>query len=370
MEIKETRITVEEIMRGYVNSAEAGVRAYNGKLDVRPPFQREFVYDDVRRDRVIESILKGRPLNIMYFGATDFDEMYELIDGQQRIISICMFCHGDFSIVINGARKYFSGLTSEQQRQIRNYELTVYICSGTQVEKLEWFRVINIAGVQLTEQELRNSVYTGKWLHDAKRIFSKTKCAAYELSKPYIKCDIIRQELLEEVLKWVADRDGISIEEYMARHCKDPNADDMWEYFRRVIGWVETTFKKYRKEMKGLPWGIYYNMYKDVDLGKSPTVIEADIKAYMLDDDITRKSGIYEFIFDGKEKHLQLRKFTESMKRTAYERQNGVCPKCGDSYQFVEMEGDHIIPWSKGGKTIATNCQMLCRTCNRLKSDN
>lgn len=369
LKIQETKISIEEVMRGYKNQAEFGVVAYNGLLDVRPPFQREYVYDNARRDGVIESIMKGRPINVMYWGTSDFDNMYELIDGQQRLISICMFCHGDFSITINGNRKYFSTLTPEQQRQIKNYQLTVYICSGSMEEKLEWFRVINIAGLQLNDQELRNSVYTGKWLLDAKRIFSKTDCAAYKLAKPYIKCDVTRQELLEKALTWVADRDCVTIEEYMARHCKDPNADDMWNYFRKVIGWVETTFKKYRKEMKGLPWGMYYNLYKDVDLGKSPTAIEDEIKALMLDDDITKKSGVYEYIFSRSERCLSLRRFSEAMKRTAYEKQNGVCPICKESYQFADMEGDHIVPWSRGGRTTAGNCQMLCRDCNRMKSD-
>lgn len=182
MVIKETRIRVDDLIRGYRNNEDTGVVAFNGSLDVRPPYQREFVYDDVKQRAVIDTILKGYPLNIMYWGKTGAEGDYELIDGQQRTISICSFARGDFHIIFNGEKVYYVNLTDEQKRSFKNYELTVYICDGDASEKLEWFKTINISGMQLTDQELRNAVYTGSWLYDAKRRFSKRNCIAMSIA--------------------------------------------------------------------------------------------------------------------------------------------------------------------------------------------
>lgn len=367
MKIHETKVKVKDIMEGYRNSEESGVRAFKGKLDVRPPFQREFVYDDEKRNKVIDTILKSRPLNVMYWGVDSYGD-YELIDGQQRTLSTCMYCAGQFSIKIDGEPKYFSNLPDEQKELIKNYEFTIYICEGDASEKLEWFRTINIAGEQLTEQELRNAVFTGEWLTDAKRRFSRRGCVAQSLAKQYMRGDVIRQDYLETALKWVADRDCISIEEYMHRHYMDEDAEDLWNYFESVIHWVENTFVNYRKEMKGIQWGYLYNQYKDVTF-PSLTTLEKDIKQYMCDDDVTRKSGIYAYVLSGDEKYLSIRKFSDTMKRTAYEQQNGICPICGKYMKIEDCEADHITPWSEGGKTVATNCQVLCKPCNRKKSN-
>ena len=367
MKIKETKIKIKDIMDGYRNSDENGVRAYGGRLDVRPPFQREFVYDDEKRNKVIDTLLKARPLNVMYWGIDSYGD-YELIDGQQRTISVCMFCAGQFSIRIDGENKYFNNLTDEQKELIKNYEFTVYICDGDTAEKLEWFKTINIAGEQLTEQELRNAVFTGEWLADAKRRFSRRGCIAQSLAKQYLRGDVIRQDYLETALEWIADRDGITIEEYMHKHHLDEDAQELWDYFECVIKWIENTFVTYRKEMKGIQWGYLYNRYKDVTF-PSLMALEKDIQAMMCDDDVTRKSGIYSYVLSKDEKYLSIRKFSEAMKRQAYENQSGRCCRCGQYMAFDECEADHIKPWSEGGKTTMTNCQVLCRPCNRKKSN-
>ena len=360
MKIKMHEIKIADVFAGFKDSGEEGVVAYGGKLNVRPAFQREFIYKGNQRDEVIRTIQKGFPLNVMYWAKSE--EGYELMDGQQRTISICQFISNVFTV--NGM--LFQTLTKEEQQQILDYKLMVYICEGTEREKLDWFKVINIAGEKLTDQEMRNAIYTGPWLADAKRYFSKRVCRA-QLSRDYLNGSPIRQDYLETVLSWISDRDGVSIEEYMARHQHDPDANELWEYFESVIRWVKTIFPTYRKEMKGLPWGVYYNKFKDLNL--NPAKLEKRVAELMADDDVDKKSGIYEYLLDGQEKHLSLRAFTDSQKRTQYEKQKGICPKCGKHFTFEQMEGDHITPWSKGGHTVPENLQMLCKNCNRRKSN-
>jgi len=215
---------------------------------------------------------------------------------------------------------------------------------------------------RLTEQELRNAVYTGPWLTHAKTIFSKTSCAAYLLANKYVNGSPIRQEYLETAISWLS---AGNVEQYMSAHQHDPNANELWSYFRAVIAWAELTFTTYRSEMKGLDWGNLYNQFKDglYDTDK----LEDEIKALMIDDDVTRKKGIYQYVLTRDEKHLAIRAFTPAMRRAAYERQGGICPKCNKHYEIDEMEADHITPWSKGGRTSADNCQMLCLEDNRRK---
>ena len=358
MKIKLHEIPVRDVITGYKDSAENGVVGYNGKLNIRPAFQREFIYKDKQRDEVIRTIRKNFPLNVMYW-VLDDDGGYELLDGQQRTISICQYVSGDFSI----DHLAFDNLTKDEQEQILDYPLMVYICEGTDKEKLDWFKIINIAGEQLTAQELRNAIYTGEWLTDAKRYFSKNGCVAYGLGGDYLNGSAIRQDYLETTLKWISND---NIEEYMAQHQHDPNANELWLYFQSVINWVKVVFPNYRKEMKGIEWGRLYNEYKDVSFNSAE--LEKRIKELMMDEDISNKKGIYEYLLDGKEKHLNIREFTPNQKREAYERQNGVCPNCNGTFEIQEMEGDHITPWHSGGKTNAENCQMLCKECNRRKS--
>jgi hypothetical protein len=288
---------------------------------------------------------------------------FELLDGQQRTISACSYIQGDFSIDY----RYFHNLTEEEQNQILDYKLMIYICEGSDKEKLDWFKIINIAGEKLTDQELRNAIYTGEWLTDAKKYFSKNGCPASDIGKDYLKGTSIRQDYLETAISWIAGRENMEIEEYMAekQHVKD--ASELWTYFQNVINWVGITFPNYRNEMKGIAWGKYYNEYKDKSF--NPNELEEKIKELILDDDVTKKSGIYEYLIDGKEKHLNIRSFTKSMKRAAYERQDGICVKCGEKFEIEDMQADHITPWSEGGKTIKENCQMLCKRCNREKSN-
>lgn len=362
MKIKLHEIPVKEVVAGYKDSAENGVVGYNGHLNIRPAFQREFIYKEKQRDEVIRTIMKNFPLNVMYWVKSD-DGNYEVLDGQQRTISICQYVQGDFSIDHLG----FDNLTQTERSQILDYPLMIYICEGTDKEKLDWFKIINIAGEQLTAQELRNAIYTGEWLTEAKKYFSKRECPAYAIAGEYLNGSAIRQNYLETAIRWIAARNDIEIEDYMAKHQHDTNCNEIWLYFQNVINWVKVTFPKYRREMKGLDWGIFFNKYSNGSY--DPKQFETRIVELMEDDDITKNSGIYEYLLDGNEKHLSIRAFTPKMSRAAYERQKGICPKCGKHFEINEMQADHITPWSKGGKTIPENCQMLCANCNREKSN-
>lgn len=357
MNITLKQLAIRSLVEGYEDRADAGVVAYDGQLDVRPPYQREFIYKDKQRDAVIDTVTKGFPLNVMYWAVRD-DGTFEIIDGQQRTISICQYVHGDFAI--NG--RYFHNLHSDEQDRILDYELMVYLCSGTDSQKLEWFKTINIAGEELTDQELRNAVYAGPWVSDAKRYFSRPNAPAQGLAGDYLSGSPIRQDYLETVIAWINHGD---VEGYMAINQHTPNANQLWLYFQGVIAWVRSAFPNYRREMKGIPWGHLYNQYKDAPL--DPTHLEAEISALMLDDDVSNKRGAYSYVLTRHEKHLNIRAFTASQKREAYERQKGLCVVCGEAFDIKEMEADHITPWREGGKTSAENCQLLCREDNRRK---
>lgn len=357
MKIELHEITVRELANGYQDNAENGVRGFGGKLDIRPPYQREFIYKDKQRDAVINTINCGFPLNVMYW-ATREDGTFEVIDGQQRTISICQYVNGDFAFNM----RYFFNLSDDEKTKILDYKLMVYVCTGTDSEKLSWFKTINIAGEKLTEQELRNAVYAGSWVSDAKRYFSKNGCAAYNIGKNLLNGSPIRQDFLETAIDWISNG---NIEVYMANHQHDPNALALWQYFQAVITWVTGTFPKMRKPMKGVEWGLLYNKYKDNVYNTAD--LEAEIAKLMIDDDVTSKSGIYPYVLSRDEKYLSIRVFTEAQKIEAYESQGGFCKVCGEHFEIQEMEADHITPWSQGGKTDASNCQMLCRECNRRK---
>lgn len=358
MNIELHEISIREITENYVDNQENGVVGYNGLLNIRPKYQREFVYDETKRNAVIETINKGFPLNVMYWVKNN-DGSFEVLDGQQRTISFCQYVNNDFSL----NNKAFHNLTQTEQNKILDYKCMVYFCEGNDLEKLEWFKIINIAGEKLTDQELRNAVYTGSWLTSAKSKFSKTGCAAYNLAKDYVSGNPIRQDYLETVLSWIGDG---NIESYMSAHQHDPNANELWIYFLNVIEWVKNTFTEYRNEMKGIDWGELYNHFGTQTF--DTVALEREIKKLMEDDDVTKKKGIYHYVLTRKEKHLNIRAFTASQKRTVYEKQNGVCPVCHNHFELNEMEGDHITPWHDGGKTDIQNCQMLCRECNRRKS--
>jgi hypothetical protein len=358
MKIELKEITVRELAEGYVDNAENGVTGYAGRLDIRPPFQREFIYKDKQRDAVINTITKDFPLNVMYWAVRE-DGNFEVIDGQQRTISVCQYINGDFAYL----NLYFHNLKNDRQEQILDYKLMVYVCSGADSEKLEWFKTINIAGEKLTDQELRNAVYAGPWVSDAKRYFSKTGCAAFQIGSNYLSGSAIRQEYLEKAIDWISKG---KIEDYMSKHQHDPNAGALWIYFQSVISWVKTTFTVYRKEMKGVEWGTLYNQFKDVvyDTNK----LELEILKLIDDDDVQSVKGIYNYVLTGDERQLNLRQFDDKTKRKVYERQKGICVKCGGQFTLNEMEADHIKPWHESGKTLESNCQLLCKDDNRRKS--
>ncbi len=366
MKIELHKIPIRKVIAGYKDSAEEGVVAYDGKLDIRPKYQREFVYTGKQRDAVIETIKQSFPLNVMYWMIKENSD-YEMLDGQQRTISIGQYVNGDFSL----NDRFFHNLTDEEQNQILDYELMIYFCEGTDKERLDWFRIINIAGEKLTDQEIRNAVYTGPWLSDAKLKFSKTNCAAYLLANDggsLLKGSPIRQEYLETALSWINNGE---VADYMAKRQHDKNANELWEYFQDVVAWARKTFTNYRKEMANVNWGELYNQFKDKKLNADK--LEAEIIELMQDEDVTKKSGIYPYVLTRQENYLSIRAFTDKMKREAYERQKGICPHCkGENkkkkWEIEEMEGDHKKLWSEGGKTIPENCQMLCKDCHREKS--
>ena len=361
MKIVLFEIPVRDVFNGYKDSQEAGVVAYSGRLDVRPAYQREFIYKDAKRDAVVKTVRNNFPLNVMYWIRTK-DGNFEMLDGQQRTISLCSYINKDYSIDY----QYFHNLTKSEQDAILDYKLMIYICEGTEKEQLDWFKTINIAGEKLTDQELRNAIYTGQWLTEAKKYFSKTACPAYQIANRYINGTPIRQDYLQTALKWIANRDGKVIEEYMSEHQHDTNANELWLYFKGVIDWVSVLFPVYRKEMKGIEWGFLYNAYSKNNYDSNK--LETRILELIDDDEVGSIKGIYEYLFDGEEKHLSLRAFDTKTKRKVYEKQNGICANCGKHFEFEDMEADHIDPWHDGGKTTIENCQMLCKHCNRVKS--
>lgn len=407
MTINLTQIKIRDLFDGYENNEEEGVVGYHGRLDIRPKYQREFIYDIGDQVAVIETVKQGFPLNTMYWVVArdnngnkilkNGEETYELMDGQQRTISICEFLNNHLTVYY---QKFFNiqKSTPDIAEKILDYELQVYICDGSVSDKLAWFKTINIAGKPLYEQELLNAQYTGEWLTKAKYWFSKTGCSAQEMmvvkghkASDYLNGSPIRQDYLSTVLKWITDYKQLPSrtekgDMYMSQHQGDADAGEIKSYYTSVIDWIGGKFKTYRKEQRGLPWGLYYNRYnRDECVGfiieKDADEIEVEIQKLVADDEIQSIKGIYEYIMDGEEKHLSLRQFDNKTALKVYEKQNATCPYCEKkigghtypngkyTYDFKEMEADHIVPWSKGGKTEESNCQMLCKWHNGHKSD-
>lgn len=370
MTIKQIEVTVGEITKGYINNDELGVRGYDGLLDIRPPYQREFIYNEKEQQAVITTVLAGYPLNIMYWvkRSDDADCPYEVMDGQQRTLSLCEYVAGKFSYDF----KNFFNQPEDIQRKILDYKLTIYVCEGEPSEKLAWFKTINIAGKPLNEQEINNAIYAGPFVSDAKRHFSKSNCGAYRLGKDLVNGTPIRQDFLRKALEWMAEheeREGHrqSIVGYMAEHQHDPNANNLWTYFQTVLNWAITNFdmKKFKKIMKGLNWAELYDRFGSatldtVDLARS-------ISKLMRDSDIQKQTGIIPYVLTGDEHYLDLRAFPEDIKLAVWEKQAHICPLCGREFDYELMEGDHITPWRDGGRTVIENCQMLCIECNRRK---
>ena len=356
MQIELLNLTVRDLSKGYQDNLEEGVIGYDGKLDIRPPYQREFVYNEKQRNAVIDTVSKKFPLNVMYWAVRESDN-FEIIDGQQRTISICQFIQGDFSY----KDKYFHNLNDDEKNRLLDYELTIYLCSGSDSERLDWFKTINIAGEKLTDQEIRNAVYHGSWVSDAKRYFSKNGCPAYGVAGDYLTGSAIRQDYLETTIKWINDD---KIEDYMAKNQHESSAKELWTYFDNVFYWVDKTFiQKRKKLMKGVSWGKLYNKHQNKPL--DPIKLEKQISKLIIDSEVTNQKGIYEYVLTGNEKHLNIRKFDDQMKQRAYEKQNGICNKCNREFELQNMDADHIIKWKDGGKTEDNNCQVLFVRCNR-----
>lgn len=370
LKIEEMKITVGEITKGYINNDEQGVRGYNGLLDIRPPYQREFIYNEQEQCAVINTVLHNYPLNIMYWvkRSDDAECPYEVMDGQQRTLSLCEYVAGKFAYDF----KNFFNQPEDICKRILNYPLTIYVCEGEASEKLEWFKTINIAGKPLNDQEIHNAIYAGPFVSDAKRHFSKTNCGAYRLGKDLVNGSTIRQDFLKKALEWMADhetRNGKTqtLVGYMAEHQHDPNANNLWSYFQNVLNWAITNFnmKKFRKIMKGLDWAKYYDIYHEQTLDVKG--MEQKISELVGDDEIQKQQGIIPYVLTGDEHYLDLRAFPDKIKLAVWEMQQHKCAVCGNEFDIALMEGDHITPWKDGGRTTIENCQMLCRECNRRK---
>lgn len=373
MKIEQMKVKIADLVDGYRDSDEEGVVGYHGKLDIRPKYQREFVYGEKQEKAVIDTISKNYPLNVMYWVEKE-DGTYEVMDGQQRTLSICHYYWGTFAVNWKGNLWGYKNLPAAERDQFLDYELDVYICKGgTDKEKLDWFQVINIAGEELTAQEIRNAVFAGAWVTDAKRYFSRSNCPAKRMSDGYISKAWIRQAGLEMVIEWVAKREGVTIDEYMRLHQHDSDCSDLWTYFNQVITWAQMKFiGKHSNLYTSTDWGEMYRKHKNDDIDAKK--LEAWISDLLKDGEITNKKGILWYVLDNNEQHLGLRAFDEKTALEVYEAQGhkcvgANCPEHGRELEFYEMEADHIIPWSKGGKTVKENCQMLCRHCNRTKSN-
>lgn len=371
-------IFIRDVVNGYEDRQEEGVRGYGGLLNIRPPYQREFVYKNEQRDLVIDSVRKQYPLNSIYW-VENADHTYEVLDGQQRIISICRFLtrkRGRFSVTDPKLGViYFQSLPENLQEEFLNYKLSVYICKGTESEKMEWFRRINVVGEKLTDQELRNALFHGEWVTEAKKKFSRVNGPAHDRSNMYVVARAERQEYLETALRWYRnDNDraakGDTVQACMSRIHNSEPAEKLWKFYEGVIDWIEDHFpqKYYRKEMKGVDWGELYREHKKRP--KDPEKTEELVSELMKSEDVQNGKGIYAYVFDRDSRHLTPRAFHEADKRRAYERQGGKCnnPDCGKELPREKMHADHKEPWSWGGPSVEDNCQMLCHPCHKEKT--
>jgi hypothetical protein len=380
-----TTYTVEELCDGFVyNELEGkGLFGLSGKLTIQPEYQRNYIYADGKRDvAVIDSLLKGYPLGLIYFNKVDESNL-EVLDGQQRITSFGRFITGKFAIVdSNGLQQYFSGLSADQQQMILNSQILVYECMGTESEIKQWFKTINTVGIPLNDQELLNAIYSGPFVTAGKAVFSNTQNANIQKWNAYVKGSASRQDFWKCALEWVSKGD---VDNYMSKHRHDKDIKGVEVYFNKVIDWVEGLFLSVEKEMSGLDWGKLYETYHKKSF--NPSVVDTQVKELYGDPYVNHRKGVYEYILGGSTdtKLLDVRVFSEADSRAAYAKQSTAARKSGASncshcslghtankskiWAFSEMEADHVTPWSKGGATKASNCEMLCTTHNRAKGN-
>lgn len=381
----QTEITIKDICEGFVyNELEGkGLFGLSGTLTIQPEYQRNYIYADGKRDvAVIESILKGYPLGLIYFNKVD-NNKFEVLDGQQRITSIGRFVTGKFAIQDdNGMQQYFSSLAPELQNKILQTKLLIYECEGTEPEIKEWFRTINIAGVPLNSQELLNAVYSGPFVTLAKEEFSNSQNANIQKWSAYISGSANRQEFLERALDWVSKG---KIDDYMSKHRFDTNINELKTYFNSVIDWVSTVFIDVESEMRGLEWGRLYETYKKQPY--NPQKVSEQVRELYADSYVKNRKGVFEFILGGSTdyKLLDVRIFDEATKKSVYTKQTAEAEKNGTSncslcaighdanktkiWSLKDMDADHVSAWSKGGTTDINNCEMLCKTHNRAKGN-
>jgi hypothetical protein len=381
--------TVERILEGFVFNELEGKGLYGlaGQLVIQPEYQRHYIYGDGKRDvAVVDSLLKGYPLGLIYFNVDKANGKLEVLDGQQRITSVGRFVTGKFAIKVAGKEQVFSSLPKEDQDRILASELLVYECDGTEAEIKEWFQTINIAGVPLNRQELLNAIYSGPFTTKAKAEYSNSNNANLRKWQWYVKGDPKRQEILEVALDWVASSQGKSVDAYLAQHRHDADIGELRNYFTSVIDWIASVFiRQPDKEMRGLQWG---RLYEDYHLNAyNAAQVDKDVDELRADEAVTNAKGIYEYLLGGRNapQLLDIRLFDEKTKRVAYERQTqkakatGVsnCPTCAQGtdnnrtriYKPTEMDADHVTAWSKGGSTDLKNLTMLCQPHNRGKGN-
>jgi len=380
-----TNLTVGDICQGFVyNQYEGkGLFGLSGKLTIQPEYQRNYIYADGKRDvAVIESLLKGYPLGLIYFVKVAEDK-FEVLDGQQRITSFGRFVTGKFDIFDeHGIPHKFSGLAEDLRKKILESPLTIYECSGEESEIKEWFRTINIAGVPLNEQELSNAIHSGPFVTKAKEEFSNSQNSNVQKWSAYISGDVKRQDYLRTALNWVSKG---NIDSYMSQHRYDDNITELKAYFTSVIDWVSTVFSDVESEMRGLPWGEYYEKYHTTS--HNPQDVHEKLQALYEDFYVKNRKGCYEYILGGctDTKLLDIRIFDDVTKKTVYKKQTSKaqekgcsnCPLCAlgnDNnarriYKLTEMDADHVTAWSNGGQTDISNCTMLCKTHNRAKGN-
>ena len=379
--------SVQQVTEGFVYNEFEGKGLYglSGRLVIQPEYQRNYIYGDGKRDvAVIESLLKGYPLGLIYFNV-DGDRL-EVLDGQQRITSVGRFVTGKFAIRLDGREQTFSSLPSEEKARLLDSELLVYECQGTEKEIKEWFETINISGVPLNKQELLNAIYSGPFVTAAKIEFSNSQNANIQKWSAYIKGDPKRQDYLATALEWVAASRDMSVDAYMAQHRQNKGVAELKSYFTSVIDWVGAVFTEPpEKEMCGLDWGMLYETYHHNSYDGS--ALARDVAVLRSDPAVTSRKGIYEYLLGDREQPqlLVVRLFDETTKRAAYARQTtsaataGVsnCPLCAVGtnanrtrvYKLAEMDADHVAAWSQGGQTDLDNCEMLCVPHNRAKGN-